>query len=267
MAPEISRWRGLAYATLLRGSSLIERAAKGLRYAAAGILTEDEFFQRTRVVYDTYRATDVDALAGLHWWEQDVYDRFLAPGDRVLIIGVGTGRDLLPLARAGHDVVGMDCLAGPLAAAQRHLDAAGLSATLIEGAIEHGLPGAAPFDVVIFSDKTYSLIPLVSRRLAALGHARRLLKPNGRIVVSYFETPEVQPQRSVALHWLAAAATRSGWRLSQHDIVEARGPKGAWLHYYHMFTAREFDEEARAAGLRIVYRREPADPPTVVLAV
>src|SRR6185436_15986461 len=58
-------WRVFVYGLLVRLASLFERAAKGLLYVAAACLTEAEFTRRLRLEYNTYRATDEDALAGL----------------------------------------------------------------------------------------------------------------------------------------------------------------------------------------------------------
>jgi SAM-dependent methyltransferase len=258
-------WRGWLYSVLARMGAHLERAGKGLRFAGIGILTRDEFLHRVRSEYDTYRAMDEETLGGLSWWERDVYERFLDKNDRVLIVGAGTGRDVLALAAAGHAVVGLDCLPGPLATAQRHLDAGGYTATLIAGAIEDGAPLPGPFNMIIFSEKTYTLIAGAAQRRRALERARQLLAPGGRIVVTYFGTAVEQPQRGVGIARLASAVTRSDWRLEPHDIVESRGPRGGVLHYHHVFTEAEFAAEAQAAGLRIVFRREPADPPTAVL--
>jgi SAM-dependent methyltransferase len=264
---ETARWRVWTYTAFVSAASLAERAAKGLLYFAVGSLTAEEFRRRSALEYEHYRARDKDALSGLFWWERDIYDRFLNAGDRILIVGAGTGRDVLALAAAGHEVVGLDCLAGPLSVTQRHLDARGISATLVEGAIEDGVELPGLFDVVIFSDQMYTVIPGSGRRVLALEHARRRLKPGGRIVVTYYATETAERQRGVRLARLASVIMRSDWRLEQHDVVEAHGPKGKVLHYHHLFTRNEFETEVRAAGLRVVYHREPADPPTAVLGV
>lgn len=267
LMPATARWRLWTYTTLVRAASVAERAARGLLYIATGALTAEEFRRRSEIEYENYRAPDKDALSGLFWWERDIYDRFVNAGDRILIVGAGTGRDVMAFAAAGHEVVGLDCLAGPLSVAQRHLDARGLSATLVAGAIEDDVDLHGLFDVVIFSDGVYTVIPQSSRRVLALSHARRLMKPGGRIVLTYYAEEAPGPQRGVRLARLASALMRSDWHLEPHDIVMAIGPRGRVLHYHHVFTRDELDTEVRAAGLRVVYHREPPDPPTAVLVV
>ena len=38
---------------------------------------------------------------GLMDWERDLFDRFVTPGATVLVIGAGTGRDVIPLVERG----------------------------------------------------------------------------------------------------------------------------------------------------------------------
>ena len=212
------------------------------------------------------RATN-EIFSGLFWWETSVYATYIEPGDRLLIVGAGTGRDVIALAAAGYDVVGLDPLPEVLAIAREHLQARKLSATLVEGAI--GNPGVMPgwFDVVIFSDNMYSALPSSAKRVAALAQARDHLAPRGRVIVPYFGTPAPLPQRAYRIARLTAWLTGSDVRLEEGDVVRTRGPLGKELHYHHVFTAAEIEDEARRAGLRVAYHRRPPDVPTVVLTV
>jgi len=63
---------------------------------------------------ESERAPLVDARTYRHYveiprWWKSVYDlRQLAPGDRILEIGSGSGDQLLPLAAQGYAVTGLD---------------------------------------------------------------------------------------------------------------------------------------------------------------
>ncbi len=253
------------YRVLMRAASLMERGAKGLLYLAAGTLRVAEFRDRAMAEYETYRVRDDEILQGLLWWERDIYDRFLRPGDRILIVGVGTGRDLIALMTAGHEVVGLDCLEYPLQVARRQVDALGQTAELVHGAIEERVALPGTFDVVIFSNNTYTAIPQSSRRVSALTYVRQHLRPGGRIIAGYFATETEQSQHGIRLSHLTSWLTRSDWRLEPHDVVSALGPRGELLHYHHLFTTAEFEREARTAGLNVMYHR--LDPPTAVLTL
>jgi len=79
--------------------------------------------------YDTHRSHDSRLLP----WESEVVDRFIAPGADVLLIGCGSGRDLLPLAERSCRVTGLDPVGSSLDIARGMLAARGLNATLVEG--------------------------------------------------------------------------------------------------------------------------------------
>ncbi len=80
--------------------------------------------------------------SGLMNWERDFYPRFLIPGDRVLVVGCGTGRDLLALLQFGYRAEGLDVGPRCTATARRFLQKGGFNTPVYTGAIEtFELPG------------------------------------------------------------------------------------------------------------------------------
>ena len=73
----------------------------------------------------------------------------LQPGERLLLVGVGTGADL-PLLPQGIQVVGVDLSPEMLAQAQKKLSLPGLAVSLIQGDAQRLLVQEASFDAVIF---------------------------------------------------------------------------------------------------------------------
>ena len=74
--------------------------------------------------------------SGLMSWERDFYLRFLKPAGRVLVIGCGTGRDLLALPELGYRAEGLDVAPQCTATAGRLLQKLGFQTPLYTGAIE-----------------------------------------------------------------------------------------------------------------------------------
>jgi ubiquinone/menaquinone biosynthesis C-methylase UbiE len=102
----------------------------------------------------------------------------LQPGEKVLLVGVGTGADL-PLLPAGVDATGID-LSPDMLAQARLKRASGLVAVkLILGDAQTLLVDEAAFDAVILN-LILSVIPDGS---ACLQSALRALKPGGRAVI------------------------------------------------------------------------------------
>jgi SAM-dependent methyltransferase len=99
----------------------------------------------------------------------------------VLEVGTGTGRIALALARAGHEVTGIDPSAAMLAVARQKAEADALDATFVEGcaqdlALEAGRYGLAilPADVFLYCEDGEEQVTLL-RALAASLHFNGLL--------------------------------------------------------------------------------------------
>lgn len=146
----------------------------------------------------------------------------LAPGQRVLEIGAGTGYNAALMAQlVGPDgrVVSIDLDADLVEAARRHLDAAGVSGVELrtgDGAL--GAPDAAPFDRIIVTVGVWDLLPAWRDQLA----------PAGRIVLPLTLLPG--QMLSLALErrdglWEAVSARPCGFLLMRG--AEAH-PSGAW---------------------------------------
>jgi len=102
----------------------------------------------------------------------------LLPGERVLLVGVGTGADL-PLLPHGIQAVGIDISADMLARARRKLPLPGREIILLQGDAQRLLVDETAFDVVIFN----LILSVVPDGAACLRENLSALKPGGRAVV------------------------------------------------------------------------------------
>jgi SAM-dependent methyltransferase len=170
----------------------------------------------------------------------------------VCVIGCGTGRDLLPFVAAGHDVVGIEPAAGPVATATRLLRERRSSAPVIHGFIEDvALPGA--FDAIIFSPHCYSYIPGSARRVRLLERAAAHLNPGGRIALNFLRRTGSWSRLGVGIAGTMARLTGSDCPWEPHDVVQwAEGPRGRGLMFEHYFLPDEVHGEAARAGLRVM---------------
>ena len=119
-------------------------------YLAAGTRRLEEIQADKQSVWDAFYEGYPSQQSELLPWEKEFVDRFVPPGAEVLLIGCGSGRDLVPLAQRGCRVTGIDPSREGLRIAERLLHARGLSATLTREFFE-SLEMTHPFDVVIFS--------------------------------------------------------------------------------------------------------------------
>jgi demethylmenaquinone methyltransferase/2-methoxy-6-polyprenyl-1,4-benzoquinol methylase len=126
----------------------------------------------------------------------------LAPRERVLEVGFGTGHGLVAMARAVGPtglVCGVDISAGMAAIAQERLDRAACQVALVIGDARALCFSAYRFDAIFFSFTLERFGVEISQVLA---EARRVLRADGRVgVVAMDDTLEPGPASPV-YHWL-----------------------------------------------------------------
>ncbi|MEM9656726.1 MAG: methyltransferase domain-containing protein [Planctomycetota bacterium] len=113
----------------------------------------------------------------------------LQPGERVLLVGVGTGVDL-PLLPSGVEATGIDLSRSMLARARKRLPIEGRRIKLLEADAQ-----AMPFADASFDTALLALVlSVVPDGAACLVETCRLLKPGARAVVfDKFLTPDSKP--------------------------------------------------------------------------
>lgn len=107
----------------------------------------------------------------------------------VLELAVGTGRAAIPIAQAGHRVVGVDYAADLLAIAQRKRDHVGLKPSELElrrGDVRR-LKLGRTFDWVCIFFNTFLAFPSLDEQDKVLQIVRRHLKPRGRFWLDIFQ--------------------------------------------------------------------------------
>lgn len=102
----------------------------------------------------------------------------LQPGERVLIVGVGTGEDLL-LLPSGIEALGVDLSPQMLAKARSKLPRCAATVHLIEGDAQALLAQEGGFDAAILN----LILSVIPDGKACLQSTLRALKPGGRVVI------------------------------------------------------------------------------------
>jgi SAM-dependent methyltransferase len=108
-----------------------------------------------------------------------------AEGGRVLELACGAGRVSVPLARAGHHVVGFDASPHMLGLA-RQKAASALDLHLVQADLRtFDLLAYAPFDVAIVAVKSLAYLTERADQLAALQRAAAHLRPGGLLAIDF----------------------------------------------------------------------------------
>lgn len=120
-----------------------------------------------------------------------------APGHRALELGCGPGRLAVELKRRYPELrlEAVDIDPGMIARARRLAALSGVEITFREGDIA-ALPVSGPFDRAYSTLVFHHLHP--DRKAAALAEARRVLRPDGRLVIADFGPPRGAVQTAIA---------------------------------------------------------------------
>lgn len=226
---------------------------------AAGLCDLPELIRRTRADWDEADSfmDPAHTHSGFMGWEQPICS-FLKPGGRIGVIGCGSGRDLLALARRGYTVEGLDTSARALRLAQQYLTQAGISATLHQGDAAEFVFPSPRYDAFVFSWFTYSYLPTAHRRIQALRNLRQRLDPDGCVVIVYI--PYAREGRLfIRLARAVAALARNPHPPVLGDVFTVS------LSYEHRFTPEEFAAEARAAQFVVATSWQDAEVAIAVL--
>ena len=251
MMARMRRWRDTGFAALSAAARALELASRAAIYVGAGILRRDALQRAIVKTWDGFSRTDTAILSGLMPWEDAWYARVLKPRDHILLVGCGSGRDLVALLERGYRVDGLDPSEAALELARQVLAARRLSAELHAGTIEARMPSGT-FDAVVFSWFTYGYIPGRSSRIGVLRRIATRLNPAGRILISYVVLERPPRSFPTAVTGFIARVTGSDWEPAVGDVLGPASSDRGGLHYEHQFAAGELEAEAKAAGLTVV---------------
>jgi SAM-dependent methyltransferase len=200
-------------------------------------------------------ARDYDAgLAGSSLFVGDLafVERHCPRPGRLLDLGCGTGRLLVPFAQRGYQVVGLDLSAPMLAEAAAKARRAGVAIDLVRAnLVEPGCLADASFDHAACLFSTLGMVAGADNRQRALAHVFRLLRPGGRFVLHvhnrWFDLWDPQGRR-----WLLGNLPASLLGLApagDRVMPTHQGIAGLTLHLY---TRGEAVRCLRRAGFRVV---------------
>lgn len=191
-----------------------------------------------------------DALvdSGLSADELELLSAFPGKSGDVLLLGVGGGREAIPLARMGFRVTGVDYVAEMVDRARQNAIARGV---MLDGLVQEisrlDLP-ANFFDLVWLSRAMYSCVPTRSRRVEMVRRIAHTLKPGGYFLCQFHWDP--QPRYSTLgylIRRLVAVITLGNFAYEEGDIL--------WLNveFIHAFATQDaILSEIEEGGLSVV---------------
>lgn len=241
----------MTWAIRARVFSRLQRASGPPRWRAAclyfgaGCLAVSDFRGPSLARWEAY----TDDTTGLLPWEEDLYGLVIRPSDRVLLIGCGTGRDLLALRQQGCDVTGLEQSATLAEQARTRLSRSGLTTAVIAMPVE-SFASDDVFDVVVFAPYTYSYILGTGSRVRILRRMCERLSPGGKVIITY---AVLRPQSPlwILLARIGSVCARSDWWPEPGDRIHSLDANRRALAFEHQFLPDELAHECGSAGLRV----------------
>lgn len=185
---------------------------------------------------------------GLTIGEKDLFAQLPIEHGRLLLLGLGGGRDAIALAKMGFEVVGVDFIRELVAKAEENAARHGVS---IQGLVQEISRLEVPpgsFDLVLISAAMYSCIPTRERRVEMLTRIKAALKPGGYFLCQFILEPDKKPDNRSELARKAFALLSWGNRWHEPGDV-LRGTE-----YMHLFLSEgELRSEFAAAGFAVLH--------------
>jgi SAM-dependent methyltransferase len=162
---------------------------------------------------------------------------------KLLLLGVGGGREAIPLSQMGFQVTGVDFVEAMVDRAQQNAIKRGES---IEGLVQEISQLALPpdtYDVVWMSRAMYPSVPTRKRRVAMLHRIATALKPDGYLICQYHQDPQYTlSKKAVFIRRLIATFTFGNRDFEPGDIL--------WfnIEFAHAFASEDEVQSELAAG-------------------
>ena len=212
-----------------------------------GLLDAERLNEITRFYYMGMSGFDEEEFnirQGLWSWEATAIRNYLRGHRRVLVAGAGGGREVIALARLGHEVTSFDFSTHLTAACRRNLQKAGCTARVLDAPADKFPDGLDVYDALLIGRGFYHHIPRRKRRVEFLKAGRDRLESGAPILLSDFFTRSAESrfyQRTQVIANLLRLLR------NQKGNVEL----GDWLTncMQHAFTREEIESEFSAAGI------------------
>ncbi|KYK37943.1 MAG: hypothetical protein AYK18_08720 [Theionarchaea archaeon DG-70] len=123
--------------------------------------------------------------SGLSSDEQILLKKLPLKKGRLLLLGVGGGREAIPLARIGFTVTGVDFIPAMVAQTKENAARRGLKIRGLIQEISNLDVSANTYDIVWLSAAMYSAVPTRKRRVRMLRQIRKTLGPGGYFLCQF----------------------------------------------------------------------------------
>lgn len=148
--------------------------------------SRQSYAKRTQV---NYWGSDEVMSKGLTPLEKMILEKINLKQGKILILGLGGGREAIPLAKMGFSVIGVDYIPEMVEKAKENAAKHDVQLDAQVGELSHLAPPPATFDLVWLSESMYSCIPTRRRRVELLKKLNEALQPGGWFACMFHWNP------------------------------------------------------------------------------
>ncbi len=227
-------------------------AGRFVQSLAVAVMRPKDLVEFTRLTYA--RASTVEGWArddfidaGLTADERGLVERLPAKAGRVLVLGVGGGREAIALAKLGYEVTGVDFVAAMVDQARENARRRGVEiAGLVQDFSRLDVP-AGSFDAVWLTSGSYSSIPSRKARARMRDRVRAALRPGGMFLFEViFDPGRPSSRRGERLRKAAALLTLGNTSYEPGDTL------ASGIEFIHVFGSEaEVRREVEGDGFEI----------------
>lgn len=226
------------------------RLGRFIESLALAVMRPDDIIEFDKLKYGDAASvaqwSEEQLLAGgLSATEKSRLEQVPVKRGRVLVLGVGGGREAIALAQLGHEVVGVDFVQEMVDRAEANAAQQGVKIRGLVGDFSRlDLPPGS-FDLVLLQSAMYSGVPTRNRRVQMLQRLGRFLKPGGFFLCDFYFNPVVN-RGAARLRQAAAYLTLGNFGCQEGDTLWGN-------EFLHAFQSQaELESEFTAGGFEVV---------------
>lgn len=239
--------------TRIRAAKLLIKTGRFIQSAAVAIMRPQDLIEFSRQYYlkqDNVQGwSDAQLVnSGLSTLERSLLNKTGANHGRLLLLGVGGGREAISLAKLGFEVTGIDFIPQMVERAEANARKNGVGIVgLVQEISQLDMPENA-YDIVWLSAAMYSCVPTRKRRGDMLKRIHNTLRPGGYFLCGFLWNPRVDvSSKIVFLKKLVAWLTLGNFHYEKGDMLRFN------LEFIHAFTAhKELKAEIIQGGFELI---------------
>ena len=237
----------------IKAARLLIKTGRFIQSTAVAVMRPHDLIEFSRQHYlkpDNVQGWSDEKLvnSGLSALERSLLNKTGTNQGRLLLLGVGGGREAIPLAKHGFEVTGVDFVLQMVKRAEENARKNGVRIIgLVQEISRLDLPENA-YDITWLSAAMYSCVPTRKRRVDMLKRIHKALRPGGYFIFGFIWNPRADSSaKSMILNKMIAWLTFGNLHHEKGDMLRFN------LEFIHAFTAlKELKAEIIQGGFELI---------------